>query len=506
MKKNVSGQKVGAQLTSATDGSAFTGAVTVSVTIDAGTQGTGSVGAGACTHEGNGYHTYAPAQAETNGDLLAFTFTGTGAITVTLQVYTRFDAHVVQWLDAAVTVNTAGLPRVDVVEWRGGSVQVQTAAGLPNVNAKTWNELTTVELPLVPTTAGRQLDVSAGGEAGVDWANVGSPTTAQNLSGTNIDVDQVVASVSGAVGSVTGAVGSVTGAVGSVAGLTAATVHNDLDDLQTRLPAALVGGRMDSSVGAMAANVLTAAATADGAFNRATFAADTGLQPIRSGTAQAGAAGTITLDASASATNNLYAGAWILLTGGTGAGQVRRIASYVGATKVATIGATSGEAGWITTPDNTTTFAMLPAAPLDTVAVVAAVSVAEVTLGAIGATSFAADGLAAIADAVFDEPTSGHTTAGTYGDKLGAHLPAVLKVIVGAGSSATSIVLNATTGIDGGVPSAVDDFYNGRVLVFTSGTLSGQATSISDYTGSTKTLTVVALTAGPIAAVTAVIV
>lgn len=74
-----------------------------------------------------------------------------------------------------------------------------------------------------PTVTGRSLDVSAGGEAGLDWANIGSPTTPQNLSATNIDVDQVVASVSGAVGSVTGAVGSVTGAVGSVtAGVTLA--------------------------------------------------------------------------------------------------------------------------------------------------------------------------------------------------------------------------------------------------------------------------------------------
>ena len=62
------------------------------------------------------------------------------------------------------------------------------------------------EAALKPTTAGRTLDVSAGGEAGLDWANIGSPTTAQNLSGTNIDVDQVVASVSGAVASVTAAV------------------------------------------------------------------------------------------------------------------------------------------------------------------------------------------------------------------------------------------------------------------------------------------------------------
>jgi hypothetical protein len=77
-------------------------------------------------------------------------------------------------------------------------------AGDIRVNATQWNSLTTVALPLTPTTAGRTLDVSAGGEAGLDWANIGSPTTAVNLSATNIDVDQVVASVSGAVGSVTG--------------------------------------------------------------------------------------------------------------------------------------------------------------------------------------------------------------------------------------------------------------------------------------------------------------
>jgi hypothetical protein len=70
-----------------------------------------------------------------------------------------------------------------------------------------------------PTVSGRSLDVTATGAAGIDWANVENPTTALNLSATNIDVDQVVASVSGAVGSVTGAVGSVTGNVGgNVAG------------------------------------------------------------------------------------------------------------------------------------------------------------------------------------------------------------------------------------------------------------------------------------------------
>lgn len=88
MQKNVTGQKIGAQLVSATDGSAFTGSVTCYVCGDAGSQAAGSVGSGACTHEGNGYHTYAPAQAETNYDLIAFTFTGTGAVPATVQVFT----------------------------------------------------------------------------------------------------------------------------------------------------------------------------------------------------------------------------------------------------------------------------------------------------------------------------------------------------------------------------------------------------------------------------------
>lgn len=45
-----------------------------------------------------------------------------------------------------------------------------------------------------------------------------------------------------------------------------AGVQTDTNDIQTRLPAALVGGRMDSHVGDMAANVLTAAAINAGAI------------------------------------------------------------------------------------------------------------------------------------------------------------------------------------------------------------------------------------------------
>jgi hypothetical protein len=150
---------------------------------------------------------------------------------------------------------------------------------------------------LAPTVAARTLDVTAGGAAGVDWGNVENPTTAVNLSATNIDVDQVVASVSGAVGSVTAGVTLAASAiqaiwdaltsalttVGSIGKLlvdninatissrasqtTADAIEADTQDIQSRLPAALVSGRIDASVGAMAANTLTASALATDAVN-----------------------------------------------------------------------------------------------------------------------------------------------------------------------------------------------------------------------------------------------
>lgn len=89
MLLNTASQSIGAQMVSATDGSAFTGSVTVAVTIDSGTQATGTVGSGACAHEGGGYHSYRPSQAETNGAHIAFTFSGTGAVPVTVQAFTR---------------------------------------------------------------------------------------------------------------------------------------------------------------------------------------------------------------------------------------------------------------------------------------------------------------------------------------------------------------------------------------------------------------------------------
>ena len=56
-----------------------------------------------------------------------------------------------------------------------------------------------------------------------------------------------------------------------------------------------------------------------------------------SGTAQAGTSTTITLKATASATDDIYVGMYVNITGGTGSGQTRLIEDYNGTTKVATV-------------------------------------------------------------------------------------------------------------------------------------------------------------------------
>ncbi len=114
------------------------------------------------------------------------------------------------------------------------------------------------------------------------------------------------------------------------------------------------------------------------------------LQAIRTGTAQAGAAGTITLDASASAVDDFYKNALVLITAGTGANQVRTISAYVGSTKIATI-----TPNWGTTPGATSVFVIIP-------------------MGAIAGAS--APTAADVADAVWDEVKSGHTGTTTFGD------------------------------------------------------------------------------------------
>lgn len=100
----------------------------------------------------------------------------------------------------------------------------------------------------------------------------------------------------------------------------------------------------------------------------------------------------------------------------------------------------------------------------------------------------------AIASAVYEEPAAGHVTVGTFGDKFRAHQAAVKKLVVGSGSTTTALVLNSSTGVDGGAPNATNDTYAGRIVVFLTGALADQATSVESYDAGTKTLTIAAVT------------
>lgn len=104
---------------------------------------------------------------------------------------------------------------------------------------------------------------------------------------------------------------------------------------------------------------------------------------ISDGTAQAGAATTITLAAGESAVDHTLEGTIVRLTGGTGAGQVRLVSGYVGSTKVATV-----SRAWSTNPDNTSTYELIPTSP---------VLVEPVVLkdGSLTAAKYSTDGLAA---------------------------------------------------------------------------------------------------------------
>lgn len=79
--------------------------------------------------------------------------------------------------------------------------------------------------PLQPTTAGRTLDVTATGEAGIDWSNIGSPATSQNLSNTLVK--------------------------------DAVDVKTLLQNVEARIPAALTAGKMEANVGSVSANAIT---------------------------------------------------------------------------------------------------------------------------------------------------------------------------------------------------------------------------------------------------------
>jgi len=118
------------------------------------------------------------------------------------------------------------------------------------------------------------------------------------------------------------------GPSGSGTAQTAGDIMADTNDIQTRLPAALVGGRMDASVGTIAAAAITAASIAADAITDAKVASDVTIASVT------GAVGSVT-------------GAVGSVTGAVGSvtGAVGSVTGNVGGNVTGSVGSVTGNVG-----------------------------------------------------------------------------------------------------------------------------------------------------------------
>ena len=105
----------------------------------------------------------------------------------------------------------------------------------------------------------------------------------------------------------------------------------------------------------------------------------------------------------------------------------------------------------------------------------------------------AAPTAASIADAVLDESLSGHNVAGSVGKAIRQVKEGTITIeasIDDTSATTTSFVTNLT--------ESTTSYYSNKIMVFISGSLSGQARIITNYNGTTKAITLEeALTSAP---------
>lgn len=152
------------------------------------------------------------------------------------------DANVAQWLGtAAATPTVAGVPEVDLTHVAGSTTSVSAlASGVATLLA--------------------------------DWLNGGRLDLILDIiaADTTTDIPALIAALQAFVDTEVAAIKAVTDALPDAGALT--TIQADLDNIQTRIPAALVSGRIDASVGAMASGVVTATAIAANAIGTSELA------------------------------------------------------------------------------------------------------------------------------------------------------------------------------------------------------------------------------------------
>lgn len=489
MKKNVASQTCGAQMITAADGTAFTGSVTAYITGDGGTQAVGSVASGACTHEGNGYHSYPLAQAETNYDHVAVTFIGTGAIASTIQYVTNFpqtgDTYAIaNGASGFVAIDTV----VDAIKVKTDFLPSVTAGNSGGVFIAGTNAATTVTTSFTTTFTGN-LSGSVGSVVGhtaqtgdtfalangasgfvatkadtaailIDTAEIG--TAGAGLTNINLP-NQTMDIIGNITGNISGSVGSVTG------GATAAEL--------AKVP------KSDSTV---SWNATALADIADEVWDESLAAHQTVLSAGRAVTlggvpiAETTLTGTPTTTSMQLTAGSTVDGAYedhtlVMLSGAT-VGETSPIETYTGATRTCTFAAADA-------------FTSAPSSGDAVVVKLDHVHPVSEIVNAMDANSTQLAKLDGMRGATFNTATDSLEAIRDRGDAAwttgAGGSPPQLLVSTTIATLATQVSFTLTAG------SADDDAYNGAIAVITDVSTSTQkaVATVSDYVGSTKTVT-----------------
>lgn len=213
------------------------------------------------------------------------------------------------------------------------------------------------------------------------------------------------------------------------------------------------------------------------------------LPTLATGTAAAGGAATITLQAGSSAVDDYYNGCYIRTTGGTGGGgsggannQARRIVDYVGSTRVATVAV-----AWETQPSSDTTYDILVPDGWEQAAAARALlalpAVAPDSSGGLPTEDangrISADATAISGDSGAADNLEAACDGGTYNVGGGGVVAASVTGAVGSVAGAVGSVTGAVGSVTGNVGGDVA----GKVLGGGSGTMTAAGVRAVDGSG-----------------------
>ncbi len=330
MKKNVASQVIGAQMVSATDGSAFTGTAAVVITIDGGTQ-SASGGTGP-THEGGGFHSYLPTQAETNGDHVAFTFTGSGAVPVTIQIYTTFPQTGDNYTRLGAPAGASIAADIGTVDTVVDGIQTDLSNGtdgLGAIKADTAAILTDTA-DMQPKLGTPAADVSA------DIAAVKAETALIVADTNELQTDDIPATLATIAGYLDTEIAAILVDTGATLPATLATIEGKVDTIDANVDSVLADTGTDGVVvaGTPDVNVAQISGSATAADNLEASALGIVSGAVNGGTPTTTA---FIADGFTESTDDHFNGRIVVFTSGACAGQASDITDYAGGTQTITV-------------------------------------------------------------------------------------------------------------------------------------------------------------------------